>query len=210
MGELKGFFKTVNEIRIELMAVLLVSLSMFFGSAVMARDITVDVGAVKMAVANGEVEAAHNLGFMYERGIGVEKNVDEAIKWYKVGAEGGVADSQWNLALMYQKVLGDQSKTLEWYAVAAEQGHLASKFNLGLAYYYGEGVDMDFDLAYTYIKEIAELGDAEAQFLLAGMYYKGQGVDEDRWEALFWMEESAHNGLSEAKEMLASVTISEN
>lgn len=53
MGELKGFFKTVKEIGIELMAVLLVSISMFFGSTAMARDITVDVDVVKMAVGNG-------------------------------------------------------------------------------------------------------------------------------------------------------------
>ena len=38
------------------------------------------------AADSGNADAQHNLGYMYENGFSVEKNIDQAVSWYKKGA----------------------------------------------------------------------------------------------------------------------------
>ena len=42
-----------------------------------------------MAAKGGNVKAQKSLAFLYERGEGTEKNIDEAIYWYKKAMENG-------------------------------------------------------------------------------------------------------------------------
>ena len=45
--------------------------------------------------------AQNNLGLMYENGLGVPKDYDEAVKWYRLAAAQGDALAQNNLGWMY-------------------------------------------------------------------------------------------------------------
>ena len=47
----------------------------------------------------------YNLGFMYDNGRGVTQDYAEALKWYRLAAELGLADAQTWLGLMYAKRL---------------------------------------------------------------------------------------------------------
>ena len=40
---------------------------------------------------------------MYGKGQGVKQNYKEAVKWYQVAAEQGLAQAQHNLGVMYSK-----------------------------------------------------------------------------------------------------------
>ena len=44
----------------------------------------------------------NNLGIMYQCGNGVEQNIEEAIKYYKMAVEKGDIDAMYNLGSMYQ------------------------------------------------------------------------------------------------------------
>lgn len=46
-----------------------------------------------MAAEQGDAEAEYNLGFMYENGDGVDVNLDEACRWYKMAANQGDEDA---------------------------------------------------------------------------------------------------------------------
>ena len=62
---------------------------------------------------------------MYENGIGVKKDNDEAVKWYREAAEQGHADAQYNLGYMYEKGLGvkkDKAEAEKWFRKARGQG----------------------------------------------------------------------------------------
>ncbi|EQM95281.1 tetratricopeptide repeat protein, partial [Oxalobacter paraformigenes] len=48
----------------------------------------------------------NRIGYMYKKGRGVEKNLAEAVKWYRKAAEAGFAAAQFNLGLTYEEGYG--------------------------------------------------------------------------------------------------------
>ncbi|CAN0424903.1 unnamed protein product, partial [Laminaria digitata] len=50
---------------------------------------------------DGNVWAQHSLGYLYEKGWGVEKDLAEARDWYREAAERGNANSMVNLGALY-------------------------------------------------------------------------------------------------------------
>ena len=58
------------------------------------------------AAEQGHLSAQHNLGYLYDNGVGVTQNYELALKWYKKAAEQGHASSQANLGLMYDNGSG--------------------------------------------------------------------------------------------------------
>ena len=70
---------------------------------------------------------------MYEKGDGVEKNKEKAVKWYRKGAKRGDANAQYNLGRMYEKGDGvekNKEKAVEWYQKGAEQGNIDAQRKL--------------------------------------------------------------------------------
>jgi len=65
------------------------------------------------------------LGWIYENGHGVPKDINEAVKWWKLSAEQGNAEAQHNLGMSYAKGHGvpqDYKKAEKWFRLAAERG----------------------------------------------------------------------------------------
>ena len=56
------------------------------------------------AAKSGYVLAQYNLGSMYQNGIGVAPDYEEAAKWYRLAAEAGYVLAQNTLGMMYQMV----------------------------------------------------------------------------------------------------------
>jgi TPR repeat protein len=56
--------------------------------------------------AQGNAFAQNKLGWMYQKGIGVPQNQNEAVKWYRLAAEQGSALGQFNLGFAYQNGIG--------------------------------------------------------------------------------------------------------
>jgi hypothetical protein len=84
--------------------------------------------------ARGDVRAQMALGELYEQGLGVAQNYDEARHWYRVAALQGVRDAQMKLGSMYWQGLGiprDQSEALRWYREAAARGDATGQTIMG-------------------------------------------------------------------------------
>jgi TPR repeat protein len=65
---------------------------------------------------------------MYAFGYGVLKNDTEAAKWYRLAAEQGYAEAQYNLGLIHAYGMGVPQNDMQgyvWFAQAAVQGHPA-------------------------------------------------------------------------------------
>ena len=65
----------------------------------------------------GDADAQHNLGLLYDNGEGVPQNYKTAVKWYRLAAEQGNAFAQSNLGVMYsigQGVIQDNVYAHMW------------------------------------------------------------------------------------------------
>lgn len=86
-------------------------------------DIALD--AWKDIANSGHSRAQFNLAYMYEFGIAVPVNSEEAVKWYSRSAEQGYARAQNFLGWMYEMGKGvkqNRSEALKWLRKAADQG----------------------------------------------------------------------------------------
>lgn len=154
----------------------------------------------------GIAAAQNDLGFRCLEGDYVERNSEQAVKWFRMAAEQGLAQAQHNLALSYYNGRGverDLEQAAEWFRRAAEQGVAEAQLNLGLRYANGEGVDRDPVQAARWCRMAAEQGSALAQCFLGNRYYFGGGVEQrDFTQAAEWFRKAAEQGLPEAQYLL--------
>jgi TPR repeat protein len=140
--------------------------------------------------------AQYNLGVMYRKGEGVEKDAVQAGRWFRTAAVQGYALAQHNLGYMCVKGEGMQKDAVQaahWYRKAAEQGYPKAQ-NLGNMYDNGEGVEKDAVQAVHWYRKAAVQGNAEAQNNLGCMYANGVGVQQNSQEAAMWMQKAADQG----------------
>lgn len=90
----------------------------------------------------GEAPAQYSLGRLYEKGLGTDRNYDEALRWYRRAAEQNHADAQYRVAVAYAFGAGgvskDETQAAKWLQRAAENGHVKSQKMLARAYQTGE------------------------------------------------------------------------
>ena len=161
-----------------------------------------EIENLKEIAKKGDALAQNNLATMYFHGYGIEKNLIQALNWYKRSAEQGFAPAQSVLAIMY--FLGDGTEknliqALNWYKRSAEQGFAPAQYELAVMYYNGEGTNKDLNLAYIWMERSAEQGFAPAQSGLATMYFFGDGTNKDLDIAYVWMKRSAKQGFAPAQ-----------
>jgi hypothetical protein len=156
--------------------------------------------------AAGSCFGQYVVGEFYEVGWGgVAQDDAEAVRLYRLAAEQGHAEAQFNLAYLFnygEGVAQDKAEAIRWYRLAAEQGHAEAQFNLGCMFEYGQGVAQDKAEAIRWYRLAAAQGHAEAQFNLGFMAEYGQGVALDKAEAIRWYRLAAEQGHEEAQERL--------
>ena len=106
-----------------------------------------------------------------------------AYKAFLAAAKEGHADSQFNVASMYERGIGvgkDEKEAVIWYGKAASQGNAAAQFNLGVLYENGRGTNIDFEKANEWYRKASVQGDALAIGNLGMLYVRGQGVRENK------------------------------
>ena len=83
-----------------------------------------------------DAEAQSQLGTVYFYGLlGVEKNDVKAMHWYRMAADQGDANAQYNLGMMYKNGQGDAQdigQAMRLFEMAANQGHANAQYNLGV------------------------------------------------------------------------------
>ena len=115
--------------------------------------------------------------------------MSEAVRWYRLAAEQGLARAQLSLGLMYangRAYRRTMPTAVRWYRLAAEQGNDFAQWRLGNMYNYGWGVPEDDAEAVRWYRLAAEQGNDFAQWRLGNMYATGWGVPEDDAEAVRW------------------------
>ncbi len=115
---------------------------------------------------NGAAWAQVNLGLIYAQGQGVEKDIAEAMKWFRMAAEQGEPTAQHCLGMIFEEGLDvavDYAKAAKWYFKAADQGMVWAQRHLGLMHLRGQGIPQDNVQAHFWLGLAAAAGDDESR-----------------------------------------------
>jgi TPR repeat protein len=140
---------------------------------------------------SGDKHSQYFLGLLHDTGRGVPRDINVAIKWYKLAAEQGSEDAQNALRYLSKK---RQQIALERERQLAKQGNADAQYNLGVMYNEGQGVPEDDNAAFKWYTLAAEQGNAGAQVILGLIYDNGRGVPQDDKTAVKWYTLAAEQG----------------
>lgn len=146
------------------------------------------------AAGQGHRLAQCNLGALYAQGLGVAKDVPQALRWYRLAAEQGDEMAMYNLGALYAKEEDDMGLAVEWFERSAAKGYPAAQVNLGLLYWRGEGVKRNSVLAQHWLLLAAQQKDAGALFFLAVMALQNPDTPPDKVSAFAYFSLSAVYG----------------
>jgi hypothetical protein len=147
----------------------------------------------KKALA-GDTNAQLRMGLAFEFGQGVNKDLSQAMSWYRMAADRGDPVAQTDLAYLYESgSTGDPNpaEAAKWYLRAAVSGFARAQFNLGTLYLRGAGVERSDEDAAHWISEAADTGCPSAVAAMGYLYANGKGVPRDEEKARKLMQKAA-------------------
>ncbi|KAH0789267.1 calmodulin-dependent protein kinase [Histomonas meleagridis] len=156
-----------------------------------------DVLNIKEAADNGIIDAQVQYGYCLMKGIGVDKDETESVKYYQMAIEGNSpsSDAFCNLGYFYQNGIGglekDYEKAVEYYKKAAEMNNPIGVVNYGIMLRLGLGVEKNEEDSTELFKKAADMKNT------AGMYYygyalcKGIGVKVDQRVGVEYFRQAA-------------------
>lgn len=134
------------------------------------------VGDLTRLAKNGDPLAQSFLGYMYHLGVGVRKDLKQAVGWLEKSAAQGHPAGQTELAWYYQENEPDKaSRALELYLLAAAQGYAKAQSHLGFALWEGKFGIVDKKRAIDLFKDASDRGHPYATYAL-GIY--GKQIEE--------------------------------
>src|SRR5690606_30962017 len=143
-------------------------------------------------LAKYDPAAQTNIGEMYLRGEGVEKDRDVAIHWFRRAADRDFPEAQYRLGRVHMGE--DNEEAARWFKAAAEHGHVQSLNSLAALYEAGQGVPKNLAEAFRLRRKAAESGNAVAEAMVGSMYAEGKGVARNDAEAVKWYRKAAERG----------------
>lgn len=120
---------------------------------------------VQPLAEQGDAKAQYNMGVIYDRGYGVERDYAQARSWYEKAAAQGDAEAAHNLGVMYHQGHGvavDDKQAVDWFREAAKLGEPAAQNNLAVMYAEGMGVEQDLAQAVAWMARAAVAGNDSA------------------------------------------------
>ncbi|MDR3371401.1 tetratricopeptide repeat protein [Rhodoferax sp.] len=138
------------------------ALMLIDGSGVVKKDLKQAFLLCQKAADQGFVPAQATLGILFSK----MKKPEKAVEWWRIAAEQGDPEAQYNLSVAYGKGLGldrDTELALDWLIKAAEQGVASAQSKLGLRYVTGDGVALDPIEGHKWLMLASLKGDAAAQ-----------------------------------------------
>ena len=158
---------------------------------------TTVVDALTDAAHRGDARSMASLGLLCSLGRGVSRDVEQALEWWRKGAEAGDGRAMANLAVCYRLGNGvdrNLAQALAWCRKGVEAGDGRAMANLGFFYERGEGVERDLGQALAWYRKAAEAGDGAAMVSVGVCYQNGRGVERDLGQALAWFRKGAEAG----------------
>lgn len=166
-------------------------------------------GALALAATladKGDAEARHFVGYLYEKGLGVDPDLGRAMAYYSEAAAAGSVDAQVALGLLALEgdaVSRDPERAAGWFRLAADRNDPRALVQLGLMQMDGVGLPRDRESAARLFAKAEGLGDADGAYYLGLATLNGDGVRQDTAEAARLLAAAAAKRHGEAAYHLA-------
>jgi len=121
------------------------------------------------------------------------RNIDKAIKFYKLSAREGNDEANFELGKIYYKRIynkKDLNLSFKYFKKAADYEHIKAKYNLAMIYSQKRFKKHSYKKAYNIFYALAQQGSPNAQYMVGIYCMEGLGVEKDYEKALRWFEES--------------------
>jgi TPR repeat protein len=138
-----------------------------------------------------------------------EKKFEEAAKQFKIAAELGHAEAQYQLGVLYfkgQGVIKDEKEAAQWYQKATAHDHPLATYYYGSCLLHGKGVAKNQDEGLKLYFKAADKGVMAAQYYLGVYHAEGKYVTRDLTKAREWLKKAADQGDADAKSLLAKIS----
>ena len=113
---------------------------------------------VLLQAAQGNRDAAYQVGTAYWQGKTVPQDMEQAVHWWTEAAEKGHPIAQFLLGSAYHDGNGiakDARKSVQWYRKSARQSYPPAQYYLGQSLFNGEGIKADTAQAISWWKKAA-------------------------------------------------------
>jgi len=167
---------------------------------------------LRSAAENGHEEAMYLLGLLYWKGFGIAKDIDEAMKWFKLASTNGSYNAREELKKIEKAGLPqvDEYKmgydafqlkkykeAVSWFNKAAAKGNMEAMFNLGMIYQLGAGTEIPANEkeAVGWYQKAADKGHVNSINNLGQLYLSEEGIQDFKL-ALQWFTKGADKGHS--------------
>ena len=162
---------------------------------------------LQQAATQGHATAAYELASLYEAGLGVPKNFQQAKSYYELAIQQGHRNAHYNLALLYnneQASFRNLQKARELMQTIAQQGDIEAQFVLATLFE-SESYQATAQpaAAMHWLQSAANRGHGKSQFRLGMYYLRGQYIAKDSQHAFGWFQKAAKQGVAGAQFNLA-------
>lgn len=194
--------------------------------AAKAGQMPLALAKFRLAAELGEPEANYWIGYIHSIGYeGVAPNLTEAVKYYRVAADAGIALSMIELGKAYTwgkgqaGVPADPVEGGRWFRKAADTGHPAAQMMLAQCYLWGEaGCTKSEEEAKKWFHDAAAKGeyvaalwnillencptDADRQVMALGYAELAVHESANLDDAVYWLEKAERFGFAPARAWL--------
>ncbi|MBU4063309.1 peptidoglycan-binding protein [Hyphomonas sp.] len=166
-------------------------------------DLETAAAFLRRAAQKGIAPAQYELGKLYERGQGVDRDIIEARNLIQKAAEAGHIIAMYDYALFLAEGEGGEKSEIgavDWFTQAAELGVIDAQYNLGVINAEGIGVPKDLVRALYWFEVAAKAGDTGAEQEVANLRTRLSMSDamDAREQADAW-KASAPNALANGR-----------
>ena len=179
------------------------------------KNLELAIKLYKELVDAGFSDAQCRLAGCYYYGNGVAENTDKAKKLLESASNQGNLEAMYLLAWMYSSIFDhhkkidpktfDDNKAVKLLFEAAEADNTKAQDALATHYYYGVGVEQNYEKAVYWARKAAVKGDVVAQYHLGCCYEYGAGITESKEMATYWFNEAAKKGHKMAEKKLKAL-----
>ncbi|MEG1027419.1 MAG: tetratricopeptide repeat protein, partial [Oscillospiraceae bacterium] len=166
------------------------------------------ISFLAMDKQNSDDKTEYRIGWMYQNGVGTDKDINKAKEYFEKSAKLGNEFSMYSLAKI---ILSEENptkeefiKAIEYLNKSAEKGNQSAQYTIGKIYYEGKIVPKDITKAMKLLYLSAQQGNEWANYTLGKIYLSEVGYI-DITKAIEYLNKSAESGNQFAQYALGKI-----